>query len=451
MKLLLFSTVVTILSCLLPSPLQAQNPPLTLRQAIDRALEANPQAAIARANENDAVAAAAQSRTQLLPQLNFTEDISRGNDPVYVFGERLRQRQFTQNDFALNALNRPQPIGDFSTRFSGSWLAFDSFHTEREIRRADLYRRSATASGAAASQQIVLRVVAAYQQALYAQREVDVAEHEEQTAEALLAQAAVHVQAGLAVESDRMAAQVNLAARKEESIAAHGDLDMAWADLREAMGVPDQQTTELQPIEARDFPASSLTDELAMAMKMRSDLAAMVQAQQAQQESVAAARSDFGPRISAYGNWEEDRGSITGAGGNNWMAGVQIGIDILPIGKRQQLARETAAKQRADAQLAQQRSQVRLDVNRAHIQRETALLSLATAQAAMDQAAESLRIFKNRYAAGLATIADLLRAEDAERESQSNYWHSVYGSAMAYAQLLYAEGILTPDAAEGLQ
>ena len=451
MKLLLFSTVVTILSCLLPSPLQAQNPPLTLRQAIDRALDANPQAAIARANENDAVAAAAQSRTQLLPQLNFTEDISRGNDPVYVFGERLRQRQFTQNDFALNALNRPQPIGDFSTRFSGSWLAFDSFHTEREIRRADLYRRSATASGAAASQQIVLRVVAAYQQALYAQREVDVAEHEEQTAEALLAQAAVHVQAGLAVESDRMAAQVNLAARKEESIAAHGDLDMAWADLREAMGVPDQQTTELQPIEARDFPASSLTDELAMAMKMRSDLAAMVQAQQAQQESVAAARSDFGPRISAYGNWEEDRGSITGAGGNNWMAGVQIGIDILPIGKRQQLARETAAKQRADAQLAQQRSQVRLDVNRAHIQRETALLSLATAQAAMDQAAESLRILKNRCAAGLATIADLLRAEDAERESQSNYWHSVYGSAMAYAQLLYAEGILTPDAAEGLQ
>ena len=69
----------------------------------------------------------------------------------------------------------------------------------------------------------------------------------------------------------------------------------------------------------------------------------------------------------------------------------------------------------------------------------------------MDQAAESLRIVRNRYDAGLATITDLLRAEDAERQSQSNYWHAVYGNAMAYAQLLYAEGTLTPDAAEELQ
>ena len=74
-----------------------------------------------------------------------------------------------------------------------------------------------------------------------------------------------------------------------------------------------------------------------------------------------------------------------------------------------------------------------------------------TARAAMDQSAESLRILRNRYTAGLATITDLLRGEDASRESQSNYWHSVYGNAAAYAELLYATGTLTPDAAEELQ
>jgi outer membrane protein TolC len=76
---------------------------------------------------------------------------------------------------------------------------------------------------------------------------------------------------------------------------------------------------------------------------------------------------------------------------------------------------------------------------------------METARAAMDQATESLRILRNRYTAGLATITDLLRGEDAERESQSNYWHSVYGNAKAYAELLYATGTLTPDAAEELQ
>ena len=156
----------------------AQAPPLTLRQAIDRALGQNPQAAIAHAGEQDANAAAALARTALLPQLSFTEDISRGNDPVYVFGERLRQRQFTQADFALNALNRPQPIGNFSSRFSGSWMAFDSFKTRRRFAAPTCSRRAPLLPRQAANQQIVLHVVEAYQAVLYAQREVDVAEHE---------------------------------------------------------------------------------------------------------------------------------------------------------------------------------------------------------------------------------------------------------------------------------
>ena len=166
---------------------------------------------------------------------------------------------------------------------------------------------------------------------------------------------------------------------------------------------------------------------------------------------MGAARSSFGPHVSAYGNWEEDRGSLTSSGGNNWVAGVQIGIDILPFGKRAELARETATKQRVDAQLAGYQQQVRLAVSQAHIHRKTAELSMETARAAMDQSAESLRILRNRYTAGLATITDLLRGEDASRESQSNYWHSVYGNAAAYAELLYATGTLTPDAAEELQ
>ena len=107
--------------------------PLTLRQAINEALGQSPEAAIARAGTLDAKLEAGMARTRLLPQLGFTEDISRGNDPVYAFGTRLRQRQFTQADFALNALNSPQPIGNFSTRFSGQWLAFDSFKTQKEI------------------------------------------------------------------------------------------------------------------------------------------------------------------------------------------------------------------------------------------------------------------------------------------------------------------------------
>ena len=425
--------------------------PLTLRQAINQALGQSPEAAIARAGNLDARASATLARTALFPQLTFTEDISRGNDPVYAFGTRLRQRQFTQADFALNALNFPQPIGNFSTRFSGQWLAFDSFKTQKEIHRADLFKQSSSSSAMAVDQQIVFRVVGAYQQVLYAQREIAVAQHEQETAAALLSSVEEHVKAGLAVESDRMSAQVNGSARKEELIAAQGDLELAWAALREAMGVPDLKATELKPIEPHSFPKGILEEEMATAAKTRPDLRALGQAQSAQGSALGAAKSDFGPRVSAYGSWEEDQSSIGGSGGNNWVAGVQISIDILPIGKRAQLARESAKKQKIDAQVAATQQHLRLEVSQAHIHRQTAALQLETAHAALDQSAESLRILKNRYGAGLATITDLLRAEDAERQSQSNYWHAVYGNAMAYTELLYATGILTPDAAEELQ
>ncbi len=441
---------LALLLCLGAGSATAQQE-LTLRQAIDQALGQSPAAAMARAGSREAKSASSLARTQLLPQLNFTEDISRGNDPVYAFGTRLRQRQFTQADFALNALNNPQPIGNFATRFSGSWTAFDSFKTEKAIRGADWMRKSSASSAQAVDQQIVLRVVGAYQSALYAEREIDVAQHEQETASALLASVEEHVKAGLAVESDRMSAEVNVAARKEELIAAQGELELAWAGLREAMGAPELPASELKPIEPHTFPQLPLEEELTTAARTRPDLRSLAEAEAAQGSAVGAAKSDFGPRISAYGNWEEDRTSLAGSGGNNWVAGVQISVDILPTGKRAQLAQENATKEKIDAQRVASELHARTEVSQAHIRLQTAELSLETARAALDQSAESLRILKNRYGAGLATITDLLRAEDAERQSQSNYWHAVYGNAVAYADLLYATGTLTPDAAEELQ
>jgi outer membrane protein TolC len=248
-----------------------------------------------------------------------------------------------------------------------------------------------------------------------------------------------------------MSAEVNLAACKQGLIAAQGDRELAWAELRQAMGAPDLKQTPLAPLEARNFPASELEKELETAGKNRKDLAAMGQAEQAQSAATSAAKLSYGPHVNAYGNWENDAASFGGANGSNWVAGVQIGIDLLPLSKRAQLAQEKAAKTRVDAQVESYRQQVRVEVSQAHIQRETARQSMETAHAAIEQATESLRILKNRYEAGLATITDLLRAEDAERQSQANYWHAVYGNTMAYAQLLFATGTLTPEATEELQ
>ncbi|MCL2659351.1 MAG: TolC family protein [Acidobacteriaceae bacterium] len=425
--------------------------PLTLRQAIEIALKQNPDVDDAKAGVDEAKANVTLARTQFLPQVSLAEDISRGNDPVYAFGTRLRQQRFAQADFALDALNKPDTIGNFSTRISGGWLLFDSLHAQKMVKGAELMRKSAASSAEAVDQRVVFDTVQAYQGVLYAVRQAEIARHELETAKALEDSVNDHVKAGLAVESDRMSAQVNTAARRQALIAAQGGLELAWAQLRVAIGAPELATSTLQPIEPKSFPQSDLEQEMQTALRSRHDLAALSQAQSAQAAAESAARSSFGPEIKAYGNWEDDRQKWGGQGGNNWVAGVQIGIDVLPFGKRAQLAKERAGKARVDAQRNAYQQQVRLQVNQAHIQRRTAEQSLETARAAIDQAAESLRILKNRYGAGLTTITDLLRAEDAEREAQMNYWHAVYGNAMAYAQQLFATGTLTADRAEELQ
>jgi outer membrane protein TolC len=429
----------------------SQQPTLTLRQAIDRALGENPQTAIAHADAAAADAQIGTARTGLLPRLNFTEDLSRGDDPVYVFGTKLRQQQFTENDFSLDSLNRPTPIGNFATRFNGSWTLFNGLETERQIRGAKLAAGSADAMAEQVNQGVVLEVVQAYQGILYARREIEVALHEEQTAEALLHEAQSRVKAGLAVDSDLLAAQVNLAEREQEHIAAEGEMQNAWSELETAMGGAETPRPELKPIEAKSFPEGVLADDIAGALKARPDLRALRQQTAARQEAVKAAKADFLPQIAAYGNWEMDRQSFAGNGGDNWVAGVQLNLDILPLGKRSRLAQEQAAKQKAEAQDRADELQICLAVNRAWTAHETAERMVETARASMAQSAEGLRILRNRYDAGLATITDLLRAEDAQRQSQNDYWRTAYGNTVAYAELLYATGNLTPESAENLQ
>ena len=436
---------------ILPLAAPAQVPTLTLRQAIDRALGENPQVAVVRADREAAHAGVAMAKTGFWPRLNFTEDLSRGNDPVYAFGTKLRQQRFTQSDFSLDALNKPAPVGNFTTKFSGQWMVFNWFETQQQVRAARLGVDSAASMEKAVDQGLVFQVVQAYQSVLYAQRQLDVAQHGEQTAEALVHDAQSRVKAGLAIDSDALSAQVNLAARQQERIAAEGAIETAWAELEAAIGGPVNPHPDLRPMEAKTFPDGALDDSIAKALAARPDLKALQQQSAARQKMTKAAHADFYPQVSAWGNWETDRQTFAGNGGNNWVAGAQLNFDLLPFSKHAQLAQARAAQAKADAQERGQEQQIRLAVSRAFTQHQTAERMVATARASLDQSSEGLRILHNRYDAGLATMTDLLRAQDAQRQSQNNYWQAAYGNSVAYAALLYATGQLTPDTAETLQ
>jgi outer membrane protein len=158
-----------------------QGGPLSLQQAVKLSLEKNPGRQIAQADVDSAKVSSHLARTTLLPNLFFGQSVTRGNDPVYVFGTLLRQQNFQAKNFSLDSLNRPTPINNFVTRFSGNWMAFDSWHTQFEIHRADLLAKSSSAASAQSDEEIIHRVVEAYQSVLFAMRQADVADHEVET------------------------------------------------------------------------------------------------------------------------------------------------------------------------------------------------------------------------------------------------------------------------------
>lgn len=445
-KTILRIRILLLLPGLLAYPVMAQQPRLTLQQAVASALEHNPALKLAAADMDASAAGFRLSKTSLLPQIQFSENLTRGDDPVYAFGTKLRQQVFQASDFGLNSLNRPFPLSNFSTSFSGRWLAFDSLHTQFQIKRASLLKQSATASSGRTNQEVIYGVIKAYESVLIAVREVEVSKHAVETAQALYGESRSRVDAGLAVESDALSAQVNLTARQQELIQAQGTEQTAWAELEAAVGIPLPQAPEgLEQLAEHNFPASALTDQVAHAFKTRPDLRSLAFQISAQEAAVKSAKSDFGPRVDVVGSWQTDRHSFAGSSGSNWMAGAELRVDLLPYEKRSRLQQEKASLMRAQAGEELAQNMIRVEVSRAYFGQQSAAKMVEVARSSMAQAAESLRILRNRYDAGLVPLTDVLRAEDADRQSQSGYWQAVYRNALRYAALRLATGTLNPE------
>jgi outer membrane protein TolC len=295
-----------------------------------------------------------------------------------------------------------------------------------------------------ADQELVLRVVNAYAGLLLAVKQQRVAEDALKTSQSILDRSRAHVEAGMTVESDLLSAQVNHASRQEELILARNAAALARAQLNTEMGIsPDTQFEPAELLVEKVFPSASLDEFERRALGQRPDLRGLTTQQAVQADGVRAAKASFGPRLNAIADWQLDNPRFTGGGGNNWMAAVELQVDLFDGGaKRARLARERALKSRIDALHEAAVSGIRLEVRKAYLDFDAARQQVEVTRAAEGQARESLRIGQNRYEAGLSTITDLLRMQEAALRAQTNYWQSLYRLQTSYASLELATGAL---------
>ncbi len=360
-----------------------------------------------------------------LPRLDLTEDYARSTNPVFVFAAKLGQERFSAQDFALTALNTPDPYTNAATKVSLNQSVWDGGRTAAAGRAAKL---SVAAAGAALSRtrdEIAFGAKRAFWDAVLADEMTAAARDAENAAAASSDLAEKLVDEGLAVPSDRMQAQVRLGEVRAMRVRAEQSAIVAAVVLRRALAAANGEefTLDAPSVSADDVaPAGDDTGAtVAEALALRTDLRAFdARIGQAQQGETIALSGRL-PQIGLGAQYEWNGSQPFDPSGNNWMVGAFVRIPLYDGGEgpaRRQRAR--ADRERLEAMRDAYASGVDLEVRGAAAERTAATERLRMAESSVVLSLEALRIVRERYSEGLATIVELLGAEASATQARAS-------------------------------
>ncbi len=443
--------IAVSLAFALPSLLPAQEA-LSIVDAVRLALDQNPALRASGAAEGGAAERLAEARAGFLPTIDYSESVQYGTNPVYVFGSLLEQHRFQASNFDLDRLNRPDPLTNFSSRVSVEQTVFDGNRTRDEMRQAQAGLEMTREQTRQLRMEVLDAVAEAYYAAVLAQENQRVSEESLATAEADLERAVSLREAGMATDADALSLRVARAEAQERLIRAENDLANAQAGLNDLLGEPlATQYSLSSPLR----PAAPVLSELAeleqQALAERPEALQAVSSltQAAAGESLA--RAAFLPDIKVQGTFEANRQGFAARGGTDWMTGMTLHWNLLRgAADRARLAEAGFLKVQREQEQRRVSSSLQLQVRQAFLSLQAANRRMDVGEAAIAQAEENHRITANRYEAGLANAAELLRSQTALSEAKTRYLAAVFDQRVSTIRLTRAAGTLNPSS-EALQ
>ena len=407
---------LALLGLVTPAAAQA---PLTLAEAIARARARNPDAGSSAAAEREAAERVAQARAGYWPRVDVAESWQRGNQPVFVFGLLLAQGRFEAQNFALAALNHPDAVDNFRSAVSVEQTLFDGT-TRAQVTAAGIGHEVAAASRLLVDHDLALSVTEAYGRVLVASSARRSADAAAETARADRELAVNRRDAGVVTDADVLQLDVHVSRTREQQIRAMSDERVARVGLNQVMGEPLGEMFLLDSAPAAAvIDISDLAALEAEAIGKRPDIAIAALQERLAQAQQTAARAAFLPQVSAQGGWEFN-GGVWNSRQSSWGVGAVARINVFRgLADKARLAEATEQVTRRALERDKGVTAVRVDVHVAVAKLEAARASVAVGTGAVAQARESRRIIRNRYEAGLADVASLLRAAEAVVQAET--------------------------------
>jgi outer membrane protein TolC len=388
---------------------------LSLHAAIERALDANPTLRAQRSAADAVAALPSQASPAFLPTIELGVTGMRTNDPVAVFGLKLRQANFTGPDFDIDALNSPDPYGGWNAVASAQLplLAPEGWYGYAAARKA----ANASAAGAArAASATRFFVTQAYWDAQLAAHQVEALDSALSAVYAHRAQANAMREQGMVTGLDARMAGLKASELEVQRLAAQAQADNAVVALRAMLALPDSTPIVLTDSLRFADATSECQAGSACSLEERGDLRAYRFGEDAAGLQVKQAWWSQLPRLAAFGSITHyGRNAPFGDGSGDWTVGIGLSWPILKglAGPGQVRAAKAEYRAAAARREAAER-QAHLETQHATRMLEAATARVEVAAAAEREAAKALDQARLRYRTGASPITELLDVQAAQ-------------------------------------
>ena len=407
---------------------------LSLQEAIDIALEQNFSIEQAEFDVDKTRAQFRQTNAVFLPQLSFEYNAVSTNDPLNVFGFKLKQEVVSQQDFNPALLNNPDAYQNYSAKFEVRQPLFNpDILMQRGAVKSQLNSANEQLQGT--KNFVRYQVRNQYYSLILHTRQLEVIETALETASEHRRQAQNFFEEGLLSREDFLAARVYELEMESRMINTENQLNSVQEEMALLLGLAGSieiiPTEKMHGIEGTFIP-SDVTNIRVNNAQTR----AIEQRVNAAERMSRSAKFSFLPKINLFGSYEYNDSDFASFGANSYMIGANLRWNIFSGFSQTGKVMEARADYRK-AQSMQQSHMFEMEnrVREAYRTLEHAEKELELTEESITQSTEDVKIRTNRYREGMERTTDLLEAETKLAEAKLKNIMALYKYNMSIAAL----------------
>ncbi|MFN3504992.1 MAG: TolC family protein [Caldimicrobium sp.] len=360
---------------------------LTLKDAIERALKANPQITIAIKQKEEFFFQKNLIRAEFFPKLYLS----------YTF-QRVDQ-------------GKGRPTSD--THLFGptlNWNIFSGFSTYHSFKESLYYISSQDEAIRQKILEVALAVVSAYVDYFKQKALLEAALADLEDAKIILKLATKRYEIGLSPYADVLDAEARLKEAEYKVTNYKYTEDIAKAKVLLLLNEDLQKLDnyEFLPLEEKELEISPLSELINKALTLRPEIAFKEKEILAQKERIKSVRGEYFPTIDLFTSYYRSDKSFFPDRDYQFLAGIKINFPLFTgFSTPSKLQKERATLEKKNTEKRALELNIQEEVFSALKQFLTTKENLISAQAMLEKLKEDYRLIQKRYENGLASIVDL--------------------------------------------